>query len=74
MNIKVRVKNFLKRFIILNEYCKKCGHSNNGDYFNADNILWEKVVNNKYNILCYKCFNKMANNKKIDIIIKQITE
>ncbi|MBZ4649255.1 hypothetical protein [Thermosipho sp. (in: thermotogales)] len=54
--IRVHVKLFLKRYFLINSFCKECGRYNH-DFIVSDEI-WIKVKPFiKYgDVLCYDCF------------------
>jgi len=74
MKIRLHIKNFLRKYIVLNEYCKKCGRRNKTTWFSATDKVWERVTHQEKNcnVLCWICFNKLANEKHIDLLVVQV--
>ena len=72
--IRLRIKNILSKYFLLNEYCKRCGKRNRYTWFDAENNTWENVTHmeDKCNVLCWGCFNKMAIKKHIDLKVYKV--
>ena len=56
MNIIVKYKNFKKRFVRTNQFCKCCGKDMDYDY-SVDEETWEELPQKYHNhVLCIHCF------------------
>ena len=74
MNVKVVYKNFLKKFKLMNQYCKSCGNDMGYDYKVSDED-WEKLPLKYHNkVLCLNCFCKYyaGDLNEVDIIFFQM--
>lgn len=60
MKLKLVLKRFLKRFFLINSFCKECGDSITD--FNCDNQLWKEITKKESDKeFCYRCFCLKAN-------------
>jgi len=64
--MKARIKLILRRFFLINSFCRKCGVDVR-DY-QAPNKVWEQIKDEipNGNTLCYNCFCKLCDKKGID--------
>lgn len=54
--IRLHLKLFLKKYFLLNQFCKKCGKSNEYD-FSVSDEEWVKLPEKYHNhVLCFNCF------------------
>ena len=60
MNIRLRIKNLLKRFMLIDSYCKDCGRKI--DDFTVDDDFWIQIMgDDKNKEICKRCFaNRMS--------------
>lgn len=65
--IRVKVKNILKRFILIDGYCKRCGDVM-VPIFTVSDTLWNLVTEGDRKEYCIKCFNSKARDCGIGII------
>ena len=66
--ILVVIKNILKRFFLLDGYCKRCG-KREVPVFKVSDDLWLNVTGAEHTeTYCINCFDKMARNKGIYIV------
>ncbi len=72
--ILVIIKNILKRFILLDGYCKKCGKCASPVFHVSDNLWTEVTAWNYKKTYCINCFDRMARNKGIYITWEGIKE
>lgn len=57
--IILKLKNFKRKYRLMNQYCKCCGHEMGYD-FNVSDEDWEKLPVEYHNhVLCIHCFCKL---------------
>lgn len=61
----VLFKRFLSKYLLLIEFCKKCGVKQ-PLVWSASDELWNRVSGD-YNVLCPNCFNTIATQKGIHV-------
>lgn len=52
--LRVRWKLLLRRFILLDAFCKHCGRTVHD--FQAPDAMWDRLTIRNGNVLCYDCF------------------
>jgi hypothetical protein len=67
------IKNYLKGFVVIPGYCKRCGKGML-PVFQVDNEVWFRVVGDTGTEYCINCFDKLARKKGIYIIYTNIRE
>jgi len=58
------VKMILRRFFLLQEFCKSCGCTVEAAFHVRDEV-WKKVVGDPGTVRCIRCFDKEAQTKGI---------
>ena len=55
--VRLRVKCFLRKYKLMNQFCKRCGKTNKSFDFSVSDEVWEKLPKKYHNhILCLHCF------------------
>lgn len=67
MCLLAKIKSFLCRFVILIEFCHRCGIRQPLVWWCDSNELWEEVTGKKNSIYCPKCFDILAEQKGITL-------
>jgi hypothetical protein len=60
--LRVWIKRFLARYMLVMEYCKTCGREVEC-VFHVDDSIWEDVVGDPGTIRCLRCFCSAAEKK-----------
>lgn len=61
--IRIQFKNIIKKFFLIPSYCKDCGIDIHD--FVVDNTLWNEIMDQNQQTVCYNCFCKRGNKKNI---------
>ena len=65
---RLHLKLFLKKYILIDSFCKVCGRTVHDFYVNDD--IWEKVSprKNGNGVLCYDCFCERSSEKGLPCV------
>ena len=70
VNIIVLVRNIIKKFVLVDGYCKKCGSTRNMVFYVSDDT-WRKVTNDSTKEFCLPCFVDMARQRGVMLFLDE---
>lgn len=71
--LRVKSKCFLKKYKLVNQFCKKCGKTMNYD-FSVNDTEWNKISQYHNHVLCLDCFLKLYPEPEVNIKLYNMFE